>query len=190
MSGSSLRQIAAALAQEDASRALDIAQSIGDPWYRCQALSSVAERLEGQARSKVLAEALDAALHANGPNRIVTVSSWPLRILSRIGAHDRVVTELGRLTALLDEEPHPVRRMDALMALLLAVLDGPASTIDSLRARLLIAIRAAHGWKRDRHLEWLVEFHRTRGEPSLAQQMASEIESPRVRRRALRRSYE
>src|SRR5688572_1353761 len=70
------------LSLTDPREALKVARAIRHPWYRCQALSSVAEAwgTQGQKR-EVLEEALAVAAEQSEINRIVTVSAWPLHVM-------------------------------------------------------------------------------------------------------------
>lgn len=112
------------LAPQHPGRALDVAQAIKHPWYRCQALSTVAEYLSGREQDRVLVEALAAAQQQDEINRIVTVSSWPLRVLVNAGS-GLADTYLEKLVVLADTEPHHLRRSHALQALAFAVSGHP-----------------------------------------------------------------
>lgn len=111
------------LADTDTSLALDIARQIADPWYRCQALAAVAVYLTSpRDRQQVLIDAFLSANLLDEPNRLVTVSSWPIKALAFCGDHIWMASETDRLLAIIVQEPSPVRRADALRHLLGATL--------------------------------------------------------------------
>jgi hypothetical protein len=143
------RRKSAAMLLRDRPRALEIARGIRHPWYRCQALTAVAE---GESSPKIckslLMEALSAAYEQAEPNRIVTVASWPLRHLSKLSPKDaEIITR--RLQATIEAEPHGLRKLDGLSAILHAVMDS-----SELRARILPAFQKAAsssvGWRTER----------------------------------------
>ena len=148
------RREAQALARTDVRRALAVARAIRHPWYRCQALSSVAEAMTAtRERDAVLAQAVDAAFEQSEPNRIACVGSWPLRIMVRLGEADanRLVP---RLLAVLEEEPHGLRRLDGLATVL-----GPLLPFEDLRAKawrpFLAAAQMSTGWRTERIVSWM-----------------------------------
>ena len=109
------------LVSTDPAEALKVARSIRHPWYRCQALSSVARNVvDPSAAGAILASALSAANEQLEPNRIISISSWPLSLLVHI---DRADTQnnVDRLLAIISKEPHSIRRADGLLALLGAI---------------------------------------------------------------------
>jgi hypothetical protein len=59
------------------------------------------------------------------PNRIVTVSAWPLKVLCLNGESKELKMEIDRLLAIISKEPSPVRRLDALNYMLGAIVSGP-----------------------------------------------------------------
>src|SRR5215213_7284958 len=78
--GVNKRELVGKLARSEPARALEIARSISEPWYRCQSLAHVALYLEDQKQfKKVIGEALAAAYEQTEPNRIVSVASWAVR---------------------------------------------------------------------------------------------------------------
>ena len=117
-SPSQQRDEASRIASTDASRALAIARAIEDPWFRCQALAAAAVCLSPPLSLRVIDEAFESANELKEPNRLVTVSSWPLKALVLSGDRSRVQSEGARLLASISKEPSPVRRADALRFLL------------------------------------------------------------------------
>jgi hypothetical protein len=137
------------LAPTDPDGALKIARTIPHPWYRCQALSYVAEHTSTIPKKlKLLNEAFEAAQLQDEINRQVTASSWPLRILAQsdsVGATDRLL----RLVAQADRESHPLRRADALYAVAGAVAEQP-ELLNLVEPSLVRALLEGRGWRIDR----------------------------------------
>src|SRR3954468_4549782 len=105
-----LRDLACAQAASDPPRALAIARSISDPCFRCQALSAVAEHVsDRRERHDLIREVLRVAGETGQPNRVVTVSVWPLRLLHVDREWDWLGSELDRLLVVISHEPHPTR---------------------------------------------------------------------------------
>ena len=139
---------------EDWQHARSLARRIQHPWYRCQSLATVAERAQLKSeRTGLLAEAISAAYEQDEPNRIVTAASWPLRALVHVGeAESRQVVE--RLLRTIVEEPHGLRRLDGLAALLLAVLPSNALRLEVLERFMLTAAESS-GWRTERSVAFV-----------------------------------
>ena len=146
-----------ALVMTDANKALKVARAIRHPWYRCQSLSTVAEHWGTAAqRMAVLNEAVRAAEEQAEINRIVTVASWPLRVMASIDA-DATSRHLRRMVELANQEAHTLRRADALFSLAGAVSDRRellAKVVPSLAESLL----QSYGWRTDRLIEFSVDL--------------------------------
>jgi hypothetical protein len=143
------RAQATKLAQADPARAAQAAYAIRHPWYRCQALASAAEAEPDRTRAlKLLEDAFHAAEEQDEINRVVTVASWPLVPCLRLSpglAEDKVRMYLQMAA----NEPHTLRRADALLAILVAVKDVPALKSQVIPA---VAESVAHGrgWRIER----------------------------------------
>jgi hypothetical protein len=126
--GTQQRDHVAVLARTNPAEALELARTIEDPWFRCQALSFAAEHgPDPRFQLRAIDEAFAAASELSEPNRVVSVSSWPVKALALTGHLSRVASEVDRLIQLISTEPSPVRRADALRALLEAVSRAPAT---------------------------------------------------------------
>ena len=105
---------------------MEVARGIEDPWFRCQALSIAAVRApDERSRQSALDDAFAAANQLGEPNRVVTVSSWPVKALALAGQMSTVSLEVARLLQLISTESSPVRRADALRYLLGSVSSAP-----------------------------------------------------------------
>jgi hypothetical protein len=136
---------------------LKVARAIQHPWYRCQALSSVAEAWGTKTQKlEVLEEALAVAGEQSEINRIVTVSAWPLRVMVGV-APKAVAPHLCRLVSLAEQEPHTLRRADALSAVAFAVRQEP-SLLAQISPALVSALLNGRGWRVDRLIRDAVEL--------------------------------
>lgn len=145
------------LAQTNPREALKVARSIRHPWYRCQALSSVAEVWGTKAQKiDVLEEALAVAKEQTEINRIVTVSAWPLAVMVGV-APDAVAAHLQRLVKLADTEPHTLRRADALAELAYAVRNEPV-LLALVSPSWVNALLHGRGWRIDRLIQDAVDL--------------------------------
>jgi hypothetical protein len=139
------------------SEALKIARTIRHPWYRCQALSMVAEHGGNAAQRKdVLVESLRSAEEQTQINRIVTVASWPLRVMTSIDI-DAVPQHLGRFVEVANQEPHSLRRADSLFALADAV-SASTELLILVIPSLVDALLLSYGWKTDRLIGWSLQM--------------------------------
>jgi hypothetical protein len=145
------------LSMTDPQKALKVARAIRHPWYRCQALSKVAEHWGTQTqRLGLLEEALAAAQEQQEINRIVTVSAWPLGVMVGIDP-DAVREHLQRLVHLANSEEHTLRRADALHWVAFAVRNNP-SLLAAVVPSLVQALFGGHGWRIDRLIRATVEI--------------------------------
>jgi len=144
------------LLPERPQEALTIARKIRHPWYRCQALSSVASAVNSRADALlILNEALAAAREQSEPNRIVTVSSWPLRRLLELNPQ-AAEREVESLIGLALTEQHGLRRLHALDSLLTLVAAN-----SNLRAQVahpyLHTAQSCQGWRANRTIAFTAE---------------------------------
>jgi hypothetical protein len=126
--GTQHRNRVAAIAKTQPHEALELARSIDDPWFRCQALSIAAVHApDRRSQKRAIDDAFSAANELSEPNRVVTVSSWPVKALALAGNMSSVSSEVARLLQVVSTESSPVRRADALRYLLGAVSLAPAA---------------------------------------------------------------
>lgn len=146
-----------ALAPADPREALKVARAIRHPWYRCQSLAKVAEHWgTKQQRMAVLIEALESAQTQSEINRVVTVSAWPLRVMAPLEEGTAAI-HLVRLVKLADNEPHSLRRADALSAIAHSV-QGRPSLLMLVVPSLVRALLQGYGWRIDRLTQWNAEI--------------------------------
>ena len=172
------------LLPHDPDGALAIARAIRHPWYRCQALTYVAEKAKSRNRSvELLHEAFAAPHEQSEPNRVVTVASWPLRHL--VGIDQRAATrEVETLLSLATSEPHPLRRLHALDAVLGAVSEEP-QLLERVAETYLATAQLCFGWRADRTISFRAEAIAAL-DIGLAEQMLNSRKAYRFTNRARR----
>ena len=143
-SGVNKRELVGKLALSEPVRALELARSISEPWYRCQSLAHVAWNIE--QFKKVIEEALAAAYELKEPNRVVSVASWVVRAMVK-RSDRRVSSVVGELLQKIQREENPVRQADALFYLFEAVFYQPRLR-DLVLDALLRACDRMNSWKR------------------------------------------
>ena len=145
--GVTKRNLVSQLAVSEPLRALELARSISEPWYRCQSLAHVAWNLGDQKQSeKVIGEALAAAYEHDEPNRLVTVASWAVRAMVK-KSDRRLSSVVNGLLDKIQSEANPVRQADALVFLFEAVFCEPRLRELVLNV-LLRACDRMNSWKR------------------------------------------
>src|SRR5262249_30233911 len=134
------RNAVVAIAATKPQRALELARSIADPWFRCQALSMAAIHVpERRPRERAIQEAFASANALSDPNRVVTVSSWPLKSLALSGNAVRAAAETDRLLQIISAEASPVRRADALRYLFGGVSSGRRDVVQRVATEFATA---------------------------------------------------
>ena len=126
--GTQQRNRVAVIAKTKPLEALELARGIEDPWFRCQALSIAAVHApDRRSQQRAIDDAFAVANELGEPNRVVTVSSWPVKALALAGDLSSISSEVERLLQLISMESSPVRRADALRYLLGAVSRAPTA---------------------------------------------------------------
>lgn len=136
------------LAATDPQAALRLAGSIVHPWYRCQSLAAVAERLHGKQQRSVLSAALAAAKEQREPNRVVTVASWPVAVLAKVDPQ-LAAAWVDELVVLAGTEPHNLRRAHALQSLAFVTSPFP-EVLERVVPALVEALLGGRGPRIDR----------------------------------------
>ena len=157
------------LAATDPKAALKLANTIAHAWYRCQSITAAAEQLRGREQLDALSAALAAAKEQIEPNRVVTVASWPVRVLAKVDPN-RAAQWVPELVAIAETEPHNLRRSHALQSL--AFVTSPYPEILKLVIPALVdALLGGRGPRIDRVIRDTFELVRTT-HPQLLQPLA------------------
>jgi hypothetical protein len=182
--GVTKRNLVSQLAVSEPLRALELARSISEPWYRCQSLAHVAWNLGDQKQSeKVIGEALAAAYEHDEPNRLVTVASWAVRAMVK-KSDRRLGSVVNGLLDKIQSEANPVRQADALVFLFEAVFYEPRLRELILNA-LLRACDRMNSWKRPLLLN-NVALVLARDDPNRASQVIELMGEGRMSRKTRR----
>lgn len=149
------RSEVARLAKNSPSQALAVARTVLHPWYRCQALASIVEANPSHPNSEeILNEALSAAYSQSEPNRVASVAMWPLKQLIHINVAS-ASDHTTKLLKIIGQEPHGLRRLGGLQAILISV-----SPINELRDAVLQAFletaQVSHGWRSERIIDSVI----------------------------------
>ncbi len=163
MSATQERDQAARIAAADLDQAVQIANNIGEPWFRCQA-QALAAWYESQPDRflGLIDKSLESGWSITDPNRSATVVAWPVAALANRRFHDLEIraridheleTVIAKVAEVITREPSPVSRADALLTHIHAL--SPART--RLRAEVLdlLVKECANpaNWKRERQIE-------------------------------------
>lgn len=154
--GVAARARVAKLAKTNPGQAAQEARCIEHPWYRCQAISSIVEAHPRDGLAKqLLNEAFEAAYSQTEPNRVAAVSLWPLRLLVGLDAN-AAAKHTSRLVQVIEKEPHGLRKLHGLSAILIAVV-----SMEELRGQVLpqfvSAARESQGWRTERIIDVVAE---------------------------------
>jgi len=136
------------IAETDPKAALKLARKISHAWYRCQALTAAAERLNGKEQMVALSAALAAAKEQDEPNRVVTVASWPVGVLASIKP-ELAAEWIAELVSIAETEPHNLRRSHALQFLAFVTSPYP-ELVEFVTPALAEALLGGHGPRIDR----------------------------------------
>jgi hypothetical protein len=102
------------IAPTDPARAIALARTIPDAWYRAQALSSVARHVRESSVGCTVGEAIAAAYDCSDAYNTVAVMSWPLRAAWSRGRQAYARGELDRVLRLAPEVEPLASRIFAL----------------------------------------------------------------------------
>jgi hypothetical protein len=188
-SGTQQRDRVAAIAEAKPQQALELAHGIGDPWFRCQALSIAAVHApDRRTQRRAIEDALAAANELTEPNRVVTVCAWPVKALALTGNMPRVSVEVRRLLHIIAAEGSPVRRADALRYLFGAVSTATRDVARSVAIAFSDACLAPlqngrRNRKGDSHLEECLPAI-ARIDPELARRLLRKLTPSRAERAA------
>lgn len=157
------------MAPNDPKAAAIAAHRIRHPWYRCQALTRAAEFSNGPRRSALLDSALEAAREQDEPNRIVTVSSWPIRVLAGFSP-ERTAELIVDLVKIAESEPHNLRRAHALRMLALSI-SGRPELLRLMVPAMVETVLGGGGYRMDRVIRDIFELVRA-SNPELLEALA------------------
>jgi len=163
MSATHERDQAGRRAGIDVDSALRLARSIGDPWFRCQALATVAWHAVDHKRFLgLVAESLESGWSIKNPIRAVMVIAWPVAALARRQFPDPAAMTrnnhelrpvIARLVKAIADESSPASRADALLLHVHALSPSRAELRSGVLGLLVKECRNPANGKRQCQLE-------------------------------------
>lgn len=198
MHGAENRALVESLTESDSDRALTIAREIVDPWYRCQSLSIVAANIaDAKTRNKIIQEAFAASHSIGDPNRTVSVSGSPLKVMLVHGELKEFAEEMDNLMDIVSTEPSPIKRLDGIFWMIYPELEPqvqevlrskewPEQCVSKVFDEIKKAAEDGSGLKkRDNILRALLGLTLIRSDKAFASQLALSLEKPIGRAAAL-----
>ena len=146
------REKAIKLATSDTEVALDVARSVGDPWYACQALAWVARFAPDDRFTAIVDEAFAVGRQAEDPYQIVGSAAWPLRALVERGHTERLASILPELLNLAMRIESPASRSEALKLVYEAIFPAGRRSWLSVLDVLARATYPAIHWRQSRNI--------------------------------------
>lgn len=176
------RDAASSAAASGSSDALARARNVGEAWYRCQALASVAWHADDgwEAIAREAVAAADECAQAYGR---AAVRAWPLRVLLERGGERMAAPVFDRAMREAAAVEHPVSRLDALALLLDAVMPHSPTLRNRAAEALAEAVSQARSWKGAWKLR-RAALQAGQWDRALALRLAAAIPEGRDRRRA------
>lgn len=170
------------LAQVDIDAALRFARNIEWDWYRCQSLAKGAWHTKPKAKfMKIVSEALEIGRAMSEPNRAVSCSAWVVRAMAQRDEVD-VLPVVKELLQIIEGEPNPVRRADALLLLFEAIYRR-RELREVVLTPLLDACEVMGSWKKPGTLKYIALILASDNLP-LASKVVGMIPKESVKRQA------
>jgi hypothetical protein len=150
MTPTTARDRATRLAVSDHEAALRAARSVGDPWFACQALASVARFAPHDQFDAIVDEAFQVGRRANDHYQIVGSAAWPLRALVERGRVERLAPILPELLCFAPRIETLASRSEALLLIYQAVFPAGRQWWLSVLQELARASHPAIHWRQAR----------------------------------------
>jgi hypothetical protein len=134
--------------------AYEIAKTIKHPWYKCQALSSVADKSPKTSIDSILEQAFNSAMQCHDQNRRVTVACWPLWVAIK---HDRTKLISGFLkqcTIQINQDMDPLSKWCACDVLYR--IKAKPNLLNDFLDTFTSATSKGHGWRIERIIKFLL----------------------------------
>lgn len=189
MNPTEARDRISSMGPKDWKLAVTSVEAIDDPWFKCQALAYASLLIPDTIEQRrVIESAFDAAERCLEPNRVGTVSSWPLKALYKLEHSELANRKTLSILEVVLQDQSPVRRADALNFLLGAALRSRDEVFLWVYEAFFVACTTplASGRKNSKGQSLLAEWagivgrrHKLRGDALLAA-----IEGPYHSRRA------
>lgn len=166
--------------------ALETTGKIPQTLYRCQALAHVAHICpDSLKKQKIIDDALKLAWTEKEPFNILEACVWPLSVQCSLNHRGmRVSQQVERLLNEINKLSHPVRKMDALCFLALAVREDKTNFCRVLE-EFKAACKGAESWRVSHDLTVLAGHARV-VDPKLAEELIAMISSEKLQAKARR----
>ena len=150
MSATAQREQAIQAATVDFQRAVRLAREVAEPWFRCQALASVARHAPDGEVAGLAMEAVKAARAGNDRYQQVAACAWPVRALAERNETRRATQIVAEVLPLAGEITHPVSRLEALFLFWQAAYPLAGTVRHTVLGALVAACLAASSWRAGR----------------------------------------
>jgi hypothetical protein len=161
------------IAPTDPTRALALAHTIPDAWYRAQALSCVAEHARESSVGSIAGQAIAAAYDCSDAYNTVAVMSWPLRAAWRRGRQAYARAELDRVLRLAPEVEPLASRIFALNCLWSGCNAADDAFAEPIWQAILGLCNPDHHWRAARLYRHIAEVREQRQAGSAASVIAA-----------------
>ena len=146
MSATLQRDQATALAKTDPKKALEKARSVGEPWFRAQALSWVARFTDGDPGA-IAAQAAKAALECDDDYKRSAVRSWEIAALAERDCKSKAKRSLEEAIRLARSVHPPSSRSEAIFSLLQAAFAIGEGEVRTVYSTLVESCPASEHWR-------------------------------------------
>ncbi|MEH2561110.1 hypothetical protein [Bradyrhizobium sp. AZCC 2289] len=161
------------IAPTDPARALALAHTIPDAWYRAQALSCVAEHARESSIGSIAGQAIAAAYDCSDAYNTVAVMSWPLRAAWSRGRQAYARAELDRVLRLAPEVEPLASRIFALNCLWSGRNAADDAFAEPIWQAILRLCNPDHHWRAARLYRHIAEVREQRQAGSAASVIAA-----------------
>ena len=161
------------IAPTDPARALVLAHTIPDAWYRAQALSCIAEHARESSVGGIAGQAIAAAYDCADAYNTMAVMSWPLRVAWSRGRQAYARAELDRVLRLAPEVEPLASRIFALNCLWSGCNAADEAFAEPIWQTILRLCNPDHHWRAARLYRHIAEAREQRQAGSAASVIAA-----------------
>ncbi len=161
------------IAPTDPARALVLAHTIPDAWYRAQALSCIAEHARESSVGGIAGQAIAAAYDCSDAYNTVAVMSWPLRAAWSRGRQAYARAELDRVLRLAPEVEPLASRIFALNCLWSGCDAADEAFAEPIWQTILRLCNPDHHWRAARLYRHIADAREQRQAGSAASVIAA-----------------
>lgn len=141
----------------DITQAYELAKSIRHPWYKCQALSTIADYSTKTSIKSILQESFDSAMKCHDHNRRVSIACRPLRIAIKNDLRDLANSFLEQCINQINHEMDPISKWCA--ASIVHTIKVDSDLLKSFYNTFVSATSKGHGWCVEREIKFMLSDH-------------------------------